>query len=100
MQTVLSIFLFRLAIAYVEYRLKSLRREDSDDKSSAFDFFATKEELKKAVKKINEQAEAYQKAIDEKLTSVEQKAFFTPQVEEKVTEVVEEEPAPSVIFFR
>ena len=52
MQTVLSIFLFLLAIAYVEYRLKSLRREDSDDKSSAFDFFATKEELKKAVKKI------------------------------------------------
>ena len=100
MQTVLSIFLFLLAIAYVEYRLKSLRREDSDDKSSAFDFFATKEELKKAVKKINEQAEAYQKAIDEKLTSVEQKAFFTPQVEEKVTEVVEEEPDPSVIFFR
>lgn len=100
MQTVLSIFLFLLAIAYVEYRLKSLRREDSDDKSSAFDFFATKEELKKAVKKINEQAEAYQKAIDEKLTSVEQKAFFTPQVEEKVKEVVEEEPDPSVIFFR
>ena len=80
--------------------MKSLRREDSDDKSSAFDFFATKEELKKAVKKINEQAEAYQKATDEKLTSVEQKAFFTPQVEEKVTEVVEEEPDPSVIFFR
>lgn len=100
MQTVLSIFLFLLAIAYVEYRLKSLRREDSDDKSSAFDFFATKEELKKAVKKIDEQTAAYQKAIDEKLTSVEQKAFFTPQVEEKATEVVEEEPDPSVIFFR
>ena len=31
---------------------------------------------------------------------MEQKAFFTPQVEEKVTEVVEEEPDPSVIFFR
>ena len=100
MQTVLSIFLFLLAIAYVEYRLKSLRREDSDDKSSAFDFFATKEELKKAVKKINEQAEAYQKAIDEKLTSVEQKAFFTPEVKEEAPEVVEEEPDPSVICFR
>ncbi|MBO4659584.1 MAG: hypothetical protein J5637_08180 [Prevotella sp.] len=100
MQTALSIFLFLLAIAYVEYRLKSIRKDDHEDKKDAFDFFATKEELKKAVKKINEQAAEYQNAIDEKLTSVEQKVFFTPQVEEKATEVVEEEPDPSVIFFR
>ncbi len=100
MQTVLSIFLFALAIAYVEYRLKSIRRDDKEDKSGAFDFFATKEELKKAVKKIDERAEAYRQAIDEKLTSVEQKAFFAPEVEETVPETVEEEPDPSVIYFR
>ena len=100
MQTVLSIFLFLLAIAYVEYRLKSIRKDDHEDKKDAFDFFATKEELKKAVKKINEQAAEYQNAIDEKLTSVEQKAFFTPEPEEVVPEPVKEEPDPSVIFFR
>lgn len=100
MQTVLSIFLFALAIAYVEYRLKSIRKDDSDDKKDAFDFFATKEELKKAVKRIEEQGEAYRQTIDEKLASVEQKAFFAPQEEKMVEEVVEEEPDPSVIFFR
>ena len=100
MQTVLSIFLFALAIAYVEYRLKSIRKDDSDDKKYAFDFFATKEELKKAVKRIEEQGEAYRQTIDEKLASVEQKAFFAPQEEKTVEEVVEEEPDPSVIFFR
>ncbi len=100
MQTVLSIFLFALAIAYVEYRLKSIRKDDSDDKKDAFDFFATKEELKKAVKRIEEQGEAYRQTIDEKLASVEQKAFFAPQEEKTVEEVVEEEPDPSVIFFR
>lgn len=100
MQTVLSIFLFALAIAYVEYRLKSIRKDDSDDKKDAFDFFATKEELKKAVKRIEEQGEAYRQTIDEKLASVEQKAFFAPQEEKTVEEVVEEEPNPSVIFFR
>ena len=100
MQTVLSIFLFALAIAYVEYRLKSIRKDDSDDKKDAFDFFATKEELKKAVKRIEEQGEAYRQTIDEKLASVEQKAFFAPQEEKTVEEVVEEEPDHSVIFFR
>ena len=101
MQTVLSIFLFLLAIAYVEYRLKSMRRDTNDDKSGAFDFLATKEELKKAVKKIDERAETYRQAIDEKLASVEQKAFFATEVEEKVPETaVEEEPDPSVIFVR
>ena len=100
MQTVLSIFLFALAIAYVEYRLKSIRKDDSDDKKDAFDFFATKEELKKAVKRIEEQGEGYRQTIDEKLASVEQKAFFAPQEEKTVEEVVEEEPDPSVIFFR
>ena len=100
MQTVLSIFLFALAIAYVEYRLKSIRKDDSDDKKDAFDFFATKEELKKAVKRLEEQGEAYRQAIDEKLASVEQKAFFAPQVEEVADETVVDEPDPSVIFFR
>ena len=100
MQTVLSIFLFALAIAYVEYRLKSIRKDDSDDKKDAFDFFATKEELERAVKRIEEQGEAYRQTIDEKHASVEQKAFFAPQEEKTVEEVVEEEPDPSVIFFR
>lgn len=100
MQTVLSIFLFALAIAYVEYRLKSIRKDDSDDKKDAFDFFATKEELKKTAKRLEEQAEAYRQATDEKLSSVEQKAFFTPPAEDQAPEPETVEPDPSVIFFR
>ena len=43
MEFVFSLFLFALAIGYVEYRLKSLRKDTDKEQSGAIDFFATKE---------------------------------------------------------
>ena len=105
MQTVISLFLFALAIVYVEYRLKSIRKEGSDDRKGAFDYFATKEELKKSTKKLAEQVATDRQAVEERLQSIEQKAFFekpaeiveqTMQAQQSAVPVVD----PSVIYFR
>lgn len=102
MSTVISLFLFALAIAWVEYRLKSINRESDRDQKGAFDFFATKEELKKAVKQLKEAADSDRTAIDERMTSLEEKAFFTPDSKPKESPVQQsvEVVDPSVIFFR
>ena len=54
MQTILSLLILCLAIAYVEYRLKSVRRDSADDRTDAKDYFATKEEVKNALGKLTE----------------------------------------------
>ncbi|MBR5084715.1 MAG: hypothetical protein IKX33_08945 [Prevotella sp.] len=104
MQTVISLFLFALAIAYVEYRIKSIQKEGSDDRKGAFDYFATKEELKKSVKKLAEQVFTDRQAVEERLQSIEQKAFFEKPIEKTEQPVQMQKPAPvvdpSVIYFR
>ena len=104
MEFVFSLFLFALAIGYVEYRLKSLRKDTDKEQSGAIDFFATKEELKKVVNDLKEQADADRLAADERMASIEQKAFYAEEkkkkeVEKKVSQPVED-PDPAVIFFR
>ncbi len=105
MQTVISLFLFALAIVYVEYRLKSIRKEGSDDRKGAFDYFATKEELKKSTKKLAEQISTDRQAVEERLQSIEQKAFFEKPVEDVQQPTPAKQTAapvvdPSVIYFR
>ena len=103
MQTVLSLLILFLAIAYVEYRMKSARRDSADDRTDAKDYFATKEEVRNALRKLNEQMTEFHTAIDERMTSLEEKAFFTPAAEEVVDAPAaeqEEQPDPSVVFFR
>ena len=102
MNTILSLFLFAAAIAWFEYRLRNINKESDRDQKSAFDFFATKEELKKEVKRLTEQADDDRKAFDERMVSIEQKAFYAAK--EKKTEakaaVPTEELDPSVVYFR
>ena len=104
MEFVFSLFLFALAIGYVEYRLKSLRKDTDKEQSGAIDFFATKEELKKAVNDLKEQADADRLASDERMASIEQKAFYAEEKKKKEVEkkasLPVEDPDPAVIFFR
>ena len=105
MEVVFSIFLFALAIGYVEYRLKTIRKDDSDDKKDAFDFFATKDELKKAVKKIHEKIDENHVAQEERMESIEQKAFYAAEEKKKQAEKQQKaaskpDAGPSVVFFR
>ena len=103
MQTVLSLLILFLAIAYVEYRMKSVRRDSADDRTDAKDYFATKEEVRNALRKLNEQMTEFHTAIDERMTSLEEKVFFKPAAEEVVDVSVaeqKEQPDPSVVYFR
>jgi len=104
MQTVLSLFLFALAIGYVEYRLKSIRKEGDDDRKGAFDFFATKEELKKTTRRLDEQIKADRQAVEERMQSIEEKAFFQQPVAQEETPAAKAASAPvadpSVVYFR
>ena len=105
MEVVLSLFLFALAIGYVEYRLKGIRRDTDKEQSGAFDFFATKDELKKAVKKLNERVEENRVAHEERMTSIEQKAFYQAEEKKKKHDEIrkaapKQETDPSVVFFR
>lgn len=105
MEVVLSLFLFAVAIGYVEYRLKGIRRDTDKEQSGAFDFFATKDELKKAVKKINERVEENRVAHEERMTSIEQKAFYESEAKKKKQEEIKkaatkQESDPSVVYFR
>ena len=103
METILSLFVLFLAIAYVEYRMKSVRRDSADDRTDAKDYFATKEEVRNAIRKLNEQMAEFHAATEERMASLEEKAFFTPAGEEKTVapaDVEEEQSDPSVVYFR
>ena len=103
MQTILSLFILFLAIAYVEYRMKSVRRDSADDRTDAKDYFATKEEVKNALRQLKEQMTEFHTATEERMASLEEKAFFTPQVEEVAAtspSAAKEDPDPSVVYFR
>lgn len=104
MEVVISLFLFALAIGYVEYRFRSIRRDTDKEQSGAFDFFATKEELKKAVKQLKEQADADRLAVEERMESIEQKAFYAAEMkkeeEKKKLQEPAEDPDPSVVYFK
>ena len=65
--------------------MKSVRRDSAEDRTDAKDYFATKEEVKNALRKLTEQMTEFHTATEERMASLEEKAFFTPQVEEAAT---------------
>ena len=97
-------FLFALAIGYVEYRMKGIRRDTDKEQSGAVDYFATKEEVKHLAKQWAEQQEADRQAFEERMASIEQKAFFDAEAKKKAAEVKAQQPVeqadPSVVYFR
>ena len=103
MSVVISLFLFALAIGYVEYRLKGVKRDTDNEQSGAMDYFATKEEVKRLAKQWAEQAEADRLAFEERMASIEQKAFFDAEIKKKAAEEKAAQPVveadPSVVFF-
>ncbi|MBR7065080.1 MAG: hypothetical protein IKI36_00080 [Prevotella sp.] len=104
MNTVLSLFLFAVAIAYFEYRLRSINKDAEDDHKGAFDFFATKEELKQEIKRLMEKAGEDKTAMEERMASLEEKAFFAAENKRKAEAAKQqaqvEDADPSVIYFR
>ena len=99
----ITIILFAVAIAYVEFRLRSVNRKNEAYEKEATDFFASKKELKDQMEQeIAERRE--QLRLLERLASVEKKLFYGQPVVSSPTPRPERLSSPtaddSVFFFR
>lgn len=103
MQTILSLFLFVVAIAYVEYRFKSLSNRMDEDQREANSRFSTKEGLNAVTERLTIKQLEELRALNERMSSIEQRTFFNKEnvADKAVTPDTELMNAdPDVIYFR
>ena len=99
MQTVLSIFLFVAAIAYVEWRLATVRRRQDEADREAAEHFVTRQEWKKQNEQQQEQRQLEATQQSDRIASIEQRLFFSNQ---PVTAPAQQQTddKPQVFYFR
>ena len=101
MSLVISLILFAAAIAYVEWRLKSVNRSNDEADQHADHYFATKKELKDYVEKTTKQRQIDLQAIDDRVSSIEQRVFFTGNpTQKRPVEQMQPEIKKDVFYFR
>lgn len=103
MQTVLSLFLFVAAIAYVEYRFRALSNRMDDDQRDANSRFSTKEGLNATTERLTVKQAEQLRALGERMASLEQRTFFSQPNDGRQTETGAAETVvvdPTVIYFR
>lgn len=99
MQTVISLFLFVAAIAYVEWRLAAVRRRQDEADKEATEHFVTRKEWMKhnEAQQTQQQLDASQQS--DRIASIEQRVFFSPPQSAVAPEPVTSE-GPQVFYFR
>lgn len=99
MQTVISLFLFVAAIAYVEWRLAAVRRRQDEADKEATEHFVTRQEWKKQneQQQAERQLEASQQS--DRIASIEQRVFFSSPQSAVAPEPVTSE-GTQVFYFR
>ena len=103
MQTVLSLFLFVAAIAYVEYRFRALSNRMDEDQRDANSRFSTKEGLNATTERLTVKQAEELRALNERMASLEQRTFFSQNSAGRQAETETPEPVivdPTVIYFR
>lgn len=103
MQTVLSLFLFVAAIAYVEYRFRALSNRMDEDQRDANSRFSTKEGLNATTERLTVKQAEELRALNERMASLEQRTFFSQNSAGQQAERETPEPVivdPTVIYFR
>ena len=103
MQTVLSLFLFVAAIAYVEYRFRALSNRMDEDQRDANSRFSTKEGLNATTERLTVKQAEELRALNERMASLEQRTFFSQPNDGRQTETGATETVvvdPTVIYFR
>ena len=103
MQTVLSLFLFVAAIAYVEYRFRALSNRMDEDQRDANSRFSTKEGLNATTERLTVKQAEQLRALGERMASLEQRTFFSQPNDGRQTEMGAAETVvvdPTVIYFR
>ena len=101
MSIVISLVLFAAAIAYVEWRLKSVNRANDEADKHADQYFATKKEMKDYVEKTAKQRELDLQTVSDRIASIEQRVFFANNPKPK-TPVEQQQPVTKkdVFYFR
>ncbi len=98
-----TIILFAIAIAYVEFRLRSVSQKNEAYEKEATDYFATKKELKEQLdKEIAERRETL-RLLDERLASMEKKLFYEQPVTAPRQQTSQQQVPPTdknVFYFR
>lgn len=99
MQIVISLILFAAAIAYVEWRLKSVNRANDEADKHADEHFATKKALKDHIETTEKQRQLDNQNIDDRLASIEQRVFFQSSASQPVEPTEQQETAPKDVFY-
>ncbi len=99
MQLVISLILFAAAIAYVEWRLKSVNRANDEADKQAEEHFATKKALKDHIEAAEKQRQLDNQDIDDRLSSIEQRVFFQPAAKQPEETAIPHEEAPKDVFY-
>lgn len=99
MQTVLSIFLFVAAIAYVEWRLATVRRRQDEADREATEHFVTRQEWKKQNEQQQAQRQLEATQQSDRIASIEQRLFFSNQPATAPAQRQTDEK-PQVFYFR
>lgn len=73
---VVTLILFAVAIAYVEFRFRSVSRKNEAYEKEATEYFATKKELKEQLEREIAQRREALRLIDDRLASMEKKLFY------------------------
>ncbi|MBR4388514.1 MAG: hypothetical protein IKT00_04985 [Prevotella sp.] len=101
MSIVISLILFVAAIAYVEWRLKSVNRSNDEADKHADHHFATKKDMKDYVEKTAKQRQIDLQNIDDRIASIEQRIFFTDNpAPKRPVEQMQPETKKDVFYFR
>ena len=99
---ILTFLLFAAAIAYIEYRVRSVSQKNDAYEKEATDYFATKKELKEQLEREIAERRETLRLLDERLASMEKKMFYS---EPLTANTVQSQPSATptrddVFYFR
>ena len=99
---ILTILLFAAAIAYIEYRVRSVSQKNDAYEKEATDYFATKKELKEQLEREIAERRETLRLLDERLASMEKKMFYSEPLTAKTvsTQQVATPSRDDVFYFR
>ena len=84
---ILTILLFAAAIAYIEFRIRSVSQKNDAYEKEATDYFASKKELKEQLEREIAERRETLRLLDERLASMEKKMFYSEPLTAKTVQM-------------
>lgn len=97
---ILTILLFAAAIAYIEFRIRSVSQKNDAYEKEATDYFASKKELKEQLEREIAERRETLRLLDERLVSMEKKMFYSEPLTGKTVQMQKAAvPARDDVFY-